>query len=180
MNALSQVAGYFKGNWRQGKQKKADVKDENDDNTPGASGLPPCGPNEISFHINGPDDEVQFNNVITTVGELIKDRRETDPDVKVAYHDMQDKPLPGKPWYFSLKLRSDVRYNVAAPPKLMTVNNVANLIPASSWMPDLLKPVWVVTWGQKGLTPIRPFWHLIKPISLQPGKAVVLTSPKKS
>ncbi len=117
---------------------------------------------QLLYQLGGYEDVVLSNGQLCTLLEVVNARRKTHPDCKVSYHDIV--PLAsGPPGAFGLERTNDIMFvpkagdlpeGGAGGTHLQT--RVGALCPVSAWEGHYSRVVWVVKWGQTGLSPIRP------------------------
>ena len=91
LDACQKVWSWFKGKWWQ--EKSGDIAANSD----------------VKFEITGPDVMVFVGGKYTSVRDAILERRKTKPaDSDLCYHDVIDKPLPGDPLAFEVRLKHSV------------------------------------------------------------------------
>eukprot|EP00438_Fugacium_kawagutii_P012481 Skav236403 [mRNA] locus=scaffold1702:119198:123414:- [translate_table: standard] len=132
---------------------------------------------EVLFEVK-PSTMVLNGTQLTTVEQMVKQKRCEDPEAKVAYHEIKEDPSPEDASKFTLTLVSKVAFipNAAqgAPsegedgkPKSLQAR-AASLLPASSWESHCTSVLWTVRWSAIGLTPVKPQVVLTKELALEP------------
>ena len=148
----------------------------------------PCAPSyvlvccQVSFQ---PRSTLPEKNCLLT--EVVKERRASKPDqAKIAYHEMEDRPLPEDPAFFVLKRIQNLVFkasnmNVKTEPGTRTQvvqGHAAGLLPAAKWQAMPLASVcWLVDWTPlQGLKPKRPLIVAAHDFVVPAGAAIELKS----
>eukprot|EP00969_Alexandrium_andersonii_P256773 11352092-Alexandrium_andersonii.AAC.1 len=166
------LAGYYKGKWW---HQKPDGGEE-------------AGPADVPFQVRSSADICNINGKHTTVGAVIEAKRAVAPkDVTVAYHDLQDAPMPDEPGHFNLKVKHLLNFKCTDIPatlvktegedtkKMVNAGHIAGVIPVSCWTTACTGVSWSVRWppvASKGLTPIRPMIVATRDITINANVSV--------
>ena len=152
---------------------------------------------DLLFDLTDHTSLVVHNNILTTVGDVVKEKQKQDPKWKICYHDVEETAEG-----FKLTRKHHVVFvpqqtvsmqegegeeggegegdgsSEADPsPNKATQANGASLIPATCWDTEVSGRVWTVAWRAKGLMPVRCQAVLLQSGTLPAGKSLVLTSP---
>jgi hypothetical protein len=139
---------------------------------------------ELLFSLADSSSHIIMNNVLTTVGEALKLKRETMPLAEVNYHDITDNDGAT----FKLKRKHHVVFIPQATQTIAMEDDEGNpgggatlqasaaaLVPAKLWETHCTKLVWSMTWKSKGLMPIRPQIVFMSSGDIGPGQALVIS-----
>ena len=121
---------------------------------------------------------VWHNNKMQTVRDVVLERRKTEPNCKVAYHEMHeaDDSAPGS---FTLEQKYQV-YFIPDPTtpveKEQPVQMSAGmLVPKEAWASSSsCDIVWGTKWAINGLTPVRPLVVMKVDAKILPGRVLVI------
>lgn len=135
----------------------------------------------VSFTLETSSASIYHNNELTTVKEVVMQKRATEPLCKVAYHEMTEvSGEVSEVGAFSLKPIHQVYFlpaaasaDESAQPGL-TQAMVANAIPNKFWVGHTTDIVWATKWAINGLTPVRPMVLVTKLASIPAGKVLEL------
>lgn len=134
---------------------------------------------DILFTLEDSHSQILFNNVLTTVGEVLKLKRESMPLADINYHDILDDDGVK----FKLAQKHHVVFQPQASQQVTEVEgggvatlqaNAAALVPAGLWQTVYTKLVWSMVWKSKGLMPIRPQIIFTFSGEVLPGEALVI------
>ena len=139
---------------------------------------PEDNPTEKQYPYKLLDDKelVVLNNTFQSLGKVVEDQRQTKPDCQVVYHTMKRNDENPKLFELALSHRLVFEPSVANPE--VSVNNMGCKEPASTWSSEVLGIVWLVRWTQKGLMPVKPAVYLRAGATLEPGQALLCSSPE--
>ena len=137
------------------------------------------------YQLHNSTDEVLMGKRRIDLGTIIEERRATDPECKVAYHNME--PMPhGAPGAFTLTVVNNIYFipdacnkeliNPQEPQKVPTQQMAAGeILAVSAWAQGTATQViWMVQWGINGLMPVRPVVVLKGDVTIPPGSAFQL------
>ena len=138
----------------------------------------PDGAIELSF--SGHTDVIHFNGSLTTVGEVLKELRNRNPDCKVCYFKLKFAE-DGNPHAFEL-IRTHRVVFVPRPEEKtseMKEMNAAAREPLQVWNASQAANIfWVMKFSSvKGLIPVKPAVYLKGHCSVGPGQALVISKP---
>ena len=99
---------------------------------------------EVKFCLSGPEQQLLHNGALTTLGDLVEQRRKAGPSpvIKLSYHTLTDKPVEGKPGHFEISQTHDVRFvpagsvtveNEGGSDNTASQMNLASLLPIEAW-----------------------------------------------
>ena len=150
-----------------------------------ASGRPPWKRRtklRLPYQLENYSDYVVFDNKVTTLLDLVNNRRESAPDVKIAYHDLEPDAA-GPPGVFKLvrthidlvPLQNEFHTDKeeGKPPDAAMQTSVGGVVPREAWT-ELVRVSWSIKWGVNGLMPVRPQVVLYSCFVLPAGKAALL------
>ena len=128
----------------------------------------------IMFGLAGDDTKIIFNSHLTTVGEVVKNKRKNEPMCKVCYHAMQDGAAGSPPGSFTLTTEHKVFFapEPTAVSSEVGQTSAASLLPPSAWKTPFSDVLWHCKWNANGLGPIRPFVGALEQISIPPGRVL--------
>ncbi|CAK9015484.1 Uncharacterized protein SCF082_LOCUS12781 [Durusdinium trenchii] len=132
---------------------------------------------------------VQCNGTIETLGEVIKAKRSTNPDVTVQYHHIKDAPADTDPAFFQMERDKSIYFQVQEIPAksvmkdaqgkaCVSFDKMAGCISFDKWSTPFTEMIWVVKWSPtaaKGLVPFRPIVILTRDVSVPPDCAIELS-----
>ena len=157
------LAGFGRGKWL---QKEDGYKEETD----------------ILYSLSGYQEKVLHGADLLELLDVVNQKRTTNPDCRVAYHDMTPIPPSGSLPLGAFKLDvtkeiafrplTDVERPEAAKGHLQT--RLASTIPVNAWDGNYSKLIWTLKWSANGLTPVRPQIVLTKNVTIAPGKSLLL------
>ena len=144
------------------------------------------------FEIKSSDDLAILNGTLTTVGSIVDTRRKTEPDCKIAYHEIAEVEA-GEAGAFGCTLQTSVYFvpdecnkelnkKPEAKPaaageawKAKAQMNLGEGIPPAELATSTCsKIVWVVKWSVNGLMPVRPVLVLTEEAKREAGHALVV------
>ena len=167
------LVGYGKGSWSKGSAESS---------VDGSSHA------RIQYVVENSSNEVVVNANVTTLGQLIAQKRLTDEadQARICYHEIVAAPDEKDKCAFTLRCVKETYYIVEPtpvklegkkePPKAIQAN-AASLLPHEQWNTDFTTLHWVLKWqSKKGLQPVRPQITWTGPdTSIPIGKALELT-----
>ena len=130
------------------------------------------------FSLTDHHTAVWHNKKMQTVRDVVLERRKTEPNCKVAYHEMHeaDDSAPGS---FTLDQKFQV-YFIPDPTtpveKEQPVQMSAGmLVPKEAWASSSsCDIVWGTKWAINGLTPVRPLVVMKVDAKILPGRVLVI------
>ena len=127
------------------------------------------------FDIGSQDTLVWHGNKLQTVLEVVLERRKTDPNCGVAYHELTEASS-GSVGSFSLTRKHNVYFlpepGSAEKPSQMSV---ATMIPKEKWTgADYCDIVWATKWAVNGLTPVRPIVLMTAAANIGTGRTLLI------
>ena len=146
------IADYGPGKW---------VKKDSDEN--------PC----IPFVLTTANDHIMYEGSWQMLGPIIyalREKPELTGKAAVRYHDIQPKPMPQTPGWFTLALRQRIAWQI----KDSNHKALANYLPC--WTTELTDVYWVMRLTQKGLEPVRPIVLASRTFKIPGGK--IIPSPQ--
>ena len=151
------VAGFGKGGFKLIKDNAATLED-----------------NSVEFKLLGPDSTIQVNGVTTTLGNVLRCQRESDPDCKVNYHKItwDSKDLQK----FAIEQTHRVAFCCSDSAAQTTCANIAAKEKHEGWNNHITKLIWVCKWTRKGLMPAKPVVVLRGELTL-PAEHCVMLAP---
>ena len=137
---------------------------------------------DILYSLSGYEEKVLHGTDLLELLDVVNQKRTTNPDCRVAYHDMTPIPPSGSLPLGAFKLDvtkelafrplTDVERPEAAKGHLQT--RLASTIPVNAWDGNYSKLIWTLKWSANGLTPVRPQIVLTKNVTIAPGKSLLL------
>ena len=109
------------------------------------------------FLLKSSSDMVVLNNVVTSLGQIILEKRESQPDISVNYHKIV--PDEADPKVFTLEATHCIAFTLkedGADNKDPTMMNIGAKMPFQVWNNQCLYVIWHVRFGPKGLVPVKP------------------------
>lgn len=152
LHAGSVLAGFGKGKFK----AKADTKEEE---------------NTLKFSLSSSDDLVLHKSKLLTVGAVLAEKKQSDPQAKVAYHDLEE--VPGNLGDFKLTMKVPIQFTWEEENAKDKQLSAGCYIPSTSYeQPGLCQCIWATRWCVQGLAPVRPFLVLLKDVTLGSKKAL--------
>ena len=134
----------------EGTQKQSEMQSEN-------RAVP-----DVAYTLQDAATQVLFNGQLLSLGQVVREKRETDPKAEVLYTELI--PSPTAEVILKIKMTHDVRFVPAGnvkvaeePAKKPNMQlGAASLVPLAAWGTGLTKVAWAVRWTVNGLMPVRP------------------------
>ena len=167
LSAHSQLAGYFKGQFKQSPDEPSEQ--------------------DLLFDLSDAHSEVVFGNKVLTLKELMEEKRKVSPlTAVVCYHDLVDAPTAEDSKFFRLTKKYNIAFAPEATPppkeeasedekKTLPWSSLAGMLSPQHWRTQFTTILWQVKWVAKGLQPIRPVVVLKQAVTVPPGTACELT-----
>ena len=161
----SSVALYYKGSWVS-KRSPATANDSM----------------VIPFLLTDSSMLVQFGSSCKPLGPIVEEHRAVDPTTaKVAYHELQDNPLPEDQTAFKLTVKHPQTWKfenspVKAEPNAIQTGACAGLVSYQNWNSRFTTLTWLMRWTNKGLTPVRPLIIAKTDVVITPNAALEIHS----
>ena len=136
---------------------------------------------DILYSLSGYEEKVLHGTDLLELLDVVNEKRTTNPDCRVAYHDMT--PIPPSDSLPLGAFKLDVTKEIAFRPltdvegpaaKGHLQTRLASTIPVNAWDGNYSKLIWTLKWSTNGLTPVRPQIVLTKNVTLAPGKSLLL------
>ena len=135
----------------------------------------------VLFSMTPSEDFVILNGRWVKVGQVIRQRQNTQPSAKVAYHETRENVKAEDPTYLVFERVNDIYFipgktnveageqekgqDIKAAEDAKTQNGCMSLLPASAWTKLANAAVaWSTRWTVKGLLPVRP--HIVLPVNV--------------
>ena len=140
---------------------------------------------EVLFQLESSKTAILFGNILTTVGEVLKQKREGTPTALINYHMVVDDDGSN----FKLTRQHNIVFSPqatqtasegidgeegAGPAALALQASAAALLPTDAWETEFTTLVWSCTWKAKGLMPVRPQIIFKADGSIPAGEALML------
>ena len=126
----------------------------------------------VPFQLSSHSDLVMINAQTYTLQKTMCDQWQTKADAKVAYHDL--KLEEGAANSFTLEPKHKIAFKPSQKADQLTIHNLAAKGRPGIWETEHTQIVWVMRWGPKGLTPVRPQIRLKNDVYLAPGQALAI------
>ena len=126
------------------------------------------------FHLQSSEDLIVLNGVVLPLGQVYLDKLKTEPNTKIAYHNIVERSAES-PTTFTLNQTRNIAFTVAGDthtdaPK--AANMFATQVPLWAWIAQLTEVLWQVKWTPKGLTPIKPAMYSLMEVEFVVGQPV--------
>ena len=161
------VASWLKGKWRHHKSATDDVDKD-----------------DVEFKLADSNDSIFMGSKLTTVAEVMDERRLTNPAAKtsILYHKLKEDPSDDQPNHQLVaqvhrmvwKADAGVKVEVGAENTVLDYKHVAASIPVATWNGKYTSIVWAMKWTSAGLCPVRPQVMLTKDLQVAANQAVKL------
>ena len=165
------VAGFGKGKWEVDNEKTDGQAGDGEENL------------HVPYNLKDHAEFVIMYSKMTTLLDVVNIRRESVPDVKIAYHDIEPEAA-GPPGAFKLTCTNKIKFVPQAKeqdvdkannkPPAMLQTTAGTMLPLEAWNTETAYVCWSVKWGINGLMPVRPQVVLRMPLELTAGMAVLL------
>ena len=131
----------------------------------------------VPIELEASSTNVIFNGLVTTLGRVILDKQKTEPQVKIAYHEIV--PSETRAGEFTLKVLHRVVFekresetdSTSTP---YTQNNIGSAVPFSRWRNNVSDIIWAVGWTAKGLNARKPLVYTRVGMKISTAHAVVV------
>ena len=140
----------------------------------------------VLFSMTSSEDFVILNGRWVKVGQVIRQRQNTQPSAKVAYHETRENVKAEDLTYLVFERVNDIYFipgktnveageqekgqEIKAAEDAKTQNGCMSLLPASAWTKlTNAKVAWSTRWTVKGLLPVRPHIMLTVSVDLPAG-----------
>ena len=133
------------------------------------------------YNLTDSDSEIALQTKLTTVGDEVTAKRETQPTARVRYYTFVDCPQAERVTFFTLSSTTKSFYWTSKSIQLKqedgkvlngSQTNVAGCVPASLWTGNFTKIVFLCRWVGVSLVPVRPYVYTTKTVTLPPGNCV--------
>jgi hypothetical protein len=128
----------------------------------------------VPFLLADSETKVLFGGGLRTLKELREEKRKTEGNPQICYHNMEEVP-GGDIGAFKLSPTHEVLFSLLDQEvggKELLVNRVAAMIPTSFWKCHCLDIYWACKWTTNGLQAVRPVVCLSAGVSLPAGHAL--------
>ena len=165
LNANSFLCGFYRGAWSKEGERENPVNHEID----------------MGYCLKDSDSEIAISTKLTTVGDEVTAKRETEPTARVRYYTIVDCPQAERVTFFTLSPSTKTFYWTSKPLQLKqedgkvlngSQTTVAGCVPASLWNGGFTKIVFLCRWVGVSLVPVRPYVYTTKKVALSPGNCV--------
>ncbi len=127
---------------------------------------------KIDFMLKSSKDKIYHNYTVQTIGDVVLEKRKSEPNCKVAYHDLEEV-ADGGVGEFNLSLKVPVRFLCAEEAPKATQLSAACFVPQHCFeQPGVCEIMWATRWCVQGLSPVRPLVITCVDIELKPGHAL--------
>ena len=187
------IAGWYKGKFWHHRNADGEAPSKKAKKG-GDEGQDPCD-TDLPFQLENFDSQIQCKGKMKTLGSVLLEQRKKMPDAKIAYHQIKDSPLPGKPSWFTLELKHHIYFRFesvptkqaaaegeAGTPKI-SMTHLAGCIGKDKWTTAGCDIVWAMKWSpsaEKGLQPVRPMVLTTRALKVPKQMALELTKSEGS
>ena len=166
------IAGFYKGKWWQKVGSQDEVKEQ-----------------DIMYQLQNASTLVVVNGKVMSLGQAVKEKRQTQPDAVIQYHAIKDHPIADDPGWFVCEREKTILFQVLELPAkntsktedgkaVISHDKIAGCIPIHMWNGPFSELVWITKWSAteaKGLAPFRPTIILTQDVVLPKQSIMELT-----
>ena len=139
------------------------------------------------FCLYSTDDICILGSKVTTIGAVLDAKRKIDKThaANIMYHTLKDDPRDDNPGHQSITVehkmvwtpQSGAPFSVEGASTRFQQDKIGSAVPSEKWNTLFTSIVWVVSWHDLGLAPVKPQVVLIEGIEIEPDNVLKLEPP---